>query len=197
MKKLKFLLIIMVGVLLIPFSVFSFDNETTETDDTTQEVETTEGEEDSQEVEKVHVYFFRGDGCSYCAAAEEYFDSIQDEYGQYFDIIDYETWYDDDNAELLQKVADARNEEVEGVPYIIIGNQSWNGFTEEIGEEMKQAIVDEYNTDPTERYDIMQLVESGATQDNDYSDDVMILILIVLVAAGVVAGVVYARKRTA
>lgn len=197
MKKLKFLLIIMVGVLLIPFSVFAEDNETTEGEDTTQEVETTETGEDSQETEKVHVYFFRGDGCGYCASAEEYFDSIQDEYGQYFDIIDYETWYNEDNAALLQEVADARNEEVTGVPYIIIGNQSWNGFTEELGEEMKQAILDEYETEPAERYDIMQLIETGATEDNDYSDDVMILIMIVLVVAGIVAGVVYARKKTA
>ena len=47
-----------------------------------------------------------------------------------FTIVDYETWNNQGNAKLMEAIAKLRGETVEGVPYIIIGNKSWNGFTE-------------------------------------------------------------------
>ena len=90
---------------------------------------------------KVIIYFFRGEGCSHCAEAEAWFESIEEEYGDYFTIKDYETWYNQDNAEYMQKVAESRGDEAGGVPYIIIGDYTWLGFTEEYEDEMIQAIV--------------------------------------------------------
>ena len=46
MKKLKFLFVLFISILIVPFSVFAKDNK------------------------PVNVYFFYGNGCSYCAAAE-------------------------------------------------------------------------------------------------------------------------------
>ena len=89
---------------------------------------------------KVIIRFFRGQGCPHCAEAEEWFESIKGEYGNLFVIIDYETWYDTDNAKLMEAVAKSRGDEVSGVPYIIIGNKSWNGFTESYEQEMINEI---------------------------------------------------------
>lgn len=185
MKKLKLLLVVIVGILLLPVGVFA------------EEVTTTEGNVNTEENKKVNVYFFRGDGRSFCAKAEEWFDSIQDEYGKYFTIKDYETWYSADNAKLLEKVADARNETVDGVPYIIIGEKSWSGFDESYQEEMLAQIKDEYEKDEKDRYDIMQLL-SGMDDDekNSYATDALVLILFLAVIGGIGAGVVYARKKT-
>ena len=109
MKIFKFLIILFVGILLIPNTVFAEESK----------------EEENQ---KVNIYFFYGDGCGYCASAEEFFESIQEEYGDKFNLVMYETWNDTDNAELMDAVADARKEEPQGVPYIIIGDQSWQGY---------------------------------------------------------------------
>ena len=89
---------------------------------------------------EVVIYFFRGEGCSHCAEAEEWFESIEDEYGDKFVVKDYEVWYDEDNAEYMNRIAESRGEDVTGVPYIIIGNKSWNGFAESYKEEMLREI---------------------------------------------------------
>jgi len=89
---------------------------------------------------KAVVYLFRGEGCPHCTDAENWLESIKEEYGKYFTVIDYETWYNAENAEFMKKVAESRGENVLGVPYIIIGNKSWNGFTESYEDEMLREI---------------------------------------------------------
>ena len=146
---------------------------------------------------EVNVYFFRGQGCPHCEEAEEFFDSIKDEYGKYFTIVDYETWNDEDNADLMQRVAKARDEEASGVPYIIIGDQSWNGYTSDYDKEIKDKIKEVYDQDVKDRYDIMKYVKANKKAKKDYSNDILSLILIVLVAGGVCTGIYFARKKTA
>lgn len=187
MKKIKFLFVVLLGLLVLPFSVFA-------------EESSTENGGSIEESKKVNVYLFRGDGCPHCEEAEEWFESIQEEYGQYFTVKDYETWYDEDNADLMQRVADARGEKASGVPYIIIGNKSWNGFAEDYQEEIKEQIKSEYETDETDRYDIMKLLDEISNDDSNkesYADDFLILILLVAIVGGVSAGIVYARKKIA
>ena len=89
---------------------------------------------------KVVIYFFRGEGCSHCSEAEAWFESIKADYGSMFIIKDYETWYNQDNAEYMQKVAESRDEEANGVPYIIVGDKSWLGFTQSYGDEIISEI---------------------------------------------------------
>ena len=94
---------------------------------------------------RVVIYFFRGEGCPHCAEAEEWFDSIQNEYGNMFKVEDYETWYDEENADFMERVAKSRGETASGVPYIIIGDKSWMGFTESYENEMLEEIKTVYN----------------------------------------------------
>lgn len=183
MKKLKFIFVIMLGFLMIPFSVFAD--------------ETVDNEESNK---KVNVYFFYGNGCGYCASAEDFFDSIQEEYGEYFTLVDYETWYDTDNAALMEKVAEARKESADGVPYIIIGDQSWNGYDSTYDEEIKSKIKQMYESDVNSRYDIMDYVDDiqakVTNEDKSYAQDVMVVIAIILVVSGVAGGIWFARKKT-
>ena len=114
-----------------------WDNVTIEKDDSGKHIETKlEKTIDGKAI----IYFFRGEGCSHCAEAEAWFESIKEEYGKYFIIKDYETWYNQENAELMKKVAQARGEEANGVPYIIIGDKSWMGFTQSYTDEMLKEI---------------------------------------------------------
>ena len=134
MKKFKYLFVLLVALLVLPFTVFADGEEEGEV--------TTIGES-----KEVHVYLFRGDGCPHCQEAEEWFASIEEEYGSKFEVVDYETWYNTDNAELMQRVAEARGETAEGVPYIIIGNESWAGFAEDYKEEILSQINSEFEVD--------------------------------------------------
>lgn len=183
MKKLKYLFVLLMALLVLPFMVYAEGEE-----------ETTAAEEDSKEV---NVYLFRGEGCPHCQEAEEWFASIEEEYGSYFKIVDYETWYDEENAELMQKVADARGEEAQGVPYIIIGDKSWNGFTDSYEEEIIEQIKAVYEQDIKDRYDIMELLPNiNKTSKKSSSNDVFALVIILVIVGGAAFGVYKARSNT-
>jgi len=181
MKKLQFLFVILIGILLIPNVVLA------------DEVQTT-----SEENKKVNVYFFHGNGCPHCAEAEEFFKSIESEYGEMFNLVSYEVWYDEDNASLMEDVASARKEDVNGVPYIIIGDQSWQGYASSYNEEITSKIKSEYQTPADTRYDIMNYVDGihpNTEEKSSYAGDIAVVIAIILVVAGVAGGVWYARKK--
>ena len=175
MKKLKLFVIVMFAILMIPVGVFA------------------------EETEEVNVYFFKGEGCGYCEAGLEWFDEIEDRYGERFKLHEYETWYDKSNAALMEAVAEARNEEVQGVPYIIIGDQSWNGFDDSYKDEIIDRIRSEYKTAVEDRYDVMNYVDDipsteEPAKDDGYADDIAITVLLVLVAIGAGVGIYSLRK---
>ena len=184
MKKVKYLFLILLTLLVLPFTVFA-------------EEEDVVTEEDSKEV---IVYFFRGEGCSHCAEAEAWFESIEEELGSKFKIVDYETWYNEDNADLMTKVAKARGEEetATGVPYIIIGDASWVGFDKSYESEMTDKINEMYEQEVSKRYNIMDFLDSGDTDTkNNTGNDILSLVIILLVCGGIGTGVYFARKQNA
>lgn len=176
MKKLKYLVILLIAALIIPFTVNA------------------EGEE--SESKEVKVYLFRGEGCPHCQEAEAWFQSIEEEYGSYFEIVSYEVWYNQENAELMQRVAKARGEEASGVPYIIIGNQSWNGFTESYEPEMIERIKSEFEKDIDDRYDIIKLLPEKEKEKDSTGSDILALIVILVVFGGICFGLYKARNKT-
>lgn len=194
MKKFKLYLAIIMCLLMIPFTVFADETDTDSKDEATTEEKDTK----SEDSKKVKIYFFRGEGCPHCAEAEEFFDSIKDEYGEYYKIVDYETWYNTENADLLQKVGNVRDEKISGVPYILIGNKSWSGYSSDMNDEIISTIKSEYEKDVADRYDIMELIDTDSTKakEKSKSGDVMALIIVLIVVAGISYGVVVARKKT-
>lgn len=195
MKKIKLFLAIIMCLFAMPLAVLADEG----SDDN---VEVTSGETEVQEEDnRVKIYFFRGEGCPHCADAEEFFNSIEEEYGQYYKILDYETWYNSDNAALLQKVGEARNEEIRGVPYILIGDKSWSGYNDSFADDIKDTIKSEYEKAVADRYDIANYVDftnaaGSVTEAAKKSNDAMVLIIILLAVAGITYGVVAARKKT-
>ena len=191
MKVLKYLVVLLAIFLIMPFAVFAEEEASNNDENTTEEASSN----DNSDSKKVNVYFFRGEGCSHCAEAEEWFDSIKEEYSEYYNLIDYEVWYNTDNSDLMQKVADARGEEAEGVPYIIIGDKSWNGFDSSYEEDMINQIKSVYAQDVKDRYDIMTLLTDSKTSKKDSNaSDILVLLAIIVVAAGIGFVIYKARK---
>ena len=97
---------------------------------------------------KVVVYLFYGDGCKTCDELLKGLDSLDKKLKRKFVVKMYETWYNPNNESYLQKITDYRNEQIEGLPYIIIGKKSWNNYN----KEYLQEFIDEINSGTT--YDI-------------------------------------------
>lgn len=94
---------------------------------------------------KVNIYFFWGNGCPHCEEEFKFLKSIETEYGNYFTLNTFEVWYSKDNAKILEQFANAMGDEVSGVPYTIIGNKTFTGFSETYKEQFLKAIKDQYH----------------------------------------------------
>lgn len=94
---------------------------------------------------KVNIYFFWGNGCPHCEEEFKFLKSIETEYGNYFTLNTFEVWYSKDNVKILEQFANAMGDEVSGVPYTIIGNKTFTGFSEKYKEQFLKAIKDQYH----------------------------------------------------
>lgn len=155
MKKLKYLLVAAI-ILLFPFVASAKD--------------------------KVNVYIFRGEGCPHCEEALEFFDELSkdEEYSKMYNLKTYEVWYDEDNSALMKDVAEALEEEVSGVPYIVIGTKTFAGYAASMSGQVKDAIKAAYEDDDYK--DVVKEVEAGTYTKEKYEFPI--------VPVAIVAGVV-------
>ncbi len=122
--------------------------------------------------EQITIYLFRGKGCAYCRAFLTFLNSIVDDYGKYFKVVSYEVWNDTTNNNLLSEVSTFLNEPADGVPYIIIGDKVFGGYSEAYDEDIKKAIVDLYNS--SDRYDVFAEMEK-TTSSNPVSTTAVVV----------------------
>ena len=110
--------------------------------------------------DKATVYLFRGKGCGFCRGFIEYLNNNIDELGKYFNLVSYEVWYDSDNADLMTEVGNFTGVAAQGVPYIVVGEKVFDGFTEEhYGEEFKTALKALYES--KDRYDVFEAMKQA------------------------------------
>ena len=98
----------------------------------------------SYDEDKVNIYFFWGSTCPHCKEEFAFFDEIEDEYGKYYNLHAYEVWENTDNLKIMNTFAQALSEEATGVPYTIIGDESFAGFSEFSKDEFIEAIVSKH-----------------------------------------------------
>jgi len=197
MKKFKLLAIILIGILVLPFSVFADEKEARGEDIEAISSST-----------KVNVYLFYGDGCNFCAEMEKFFAGLDNDYKDLINLKGFEVWYSEANADLMQAVAGHLGEDVSGVPFLVIGDKTFNGYSSDMDDEIKTAIRVEYDAD--ERYtDIEDIinehpdavvsdfseVENTTQESKTNSSDIIITIVSILIIAGVVTLIVFARKK--
>lgn len=124
--------------------------------------------------EKVNIYLFYGEGCPHCAALEEYLES------EYSDddrvkVYKYEVWYDSSNQELWQKVAEVTSVEAKGVPYFVIGEDVYQGYSDskvwekKVDKAIKKAKKEKYNDNVGITLGIVKGKVENNTSDNDSS----------------------------
>ena len=154
-------------------------------------------EKKTEEKSKINVYLFRGEGCPHCAEAEEWFDELakDEEYSKYYKLVDYEVWYDEKNSEFMNEVAKALNTEANGVPFIVIGEKYFSGYSSTMNDEIKSAIKDAYNN--KDYKDIVKATEKGekAAEKKEKSPFIAIIIVSAIAIITVVALVFFTKEK--
>ncbi|MBR1376291.1 MAG: hypothetical protein IJ565_00545 [Bacilli bacterium] len=156
-KYFSLFLILLVCTFIVPLTVNAENG--TPVAETLEEAMTQEGIEYDhsdykQSNDKPTIYLFRGHGCSHCYELLTFFDEIVDDYGKYFNFKAYEVWYDADNSNLMQEVASVFGEAADGVPYLVIGDQTFLGYNPTTDDtKIKKALENYYNS--KDKYDVM------------------------------------------
>lgn len=130
MKSFKFVLLKYFACLIFILSIFSISAPVFASENT------------------VTAYFFYGKGCPHCAKEEAFFESIADKYPN-LELRKFEVYFNKDNSSILKKIGEALDVEVSGVPFLIIGDKTFVGFSEtttptEIEDRIKECISGGY-----------------------------------------------------
>ena len=164
-----------------------------------EEIEADLGDYDDNE-EKPVIYLFRGKGCSHCHEFLEYVSSdLVKSHGSKFRLVSYEVWENEDNADLMEEVAKKFKEDASGVPYIVIGDKTFSGYSEKMNKELEEAI-DKLN-DSEEKVDVLKddkLISPKKDEKEDKEKKSTNAVLVALeVIALIVVVVVTFRKKMA
>lgn len=189
MKKRLLYLVLLLTVLILPFSVSAKEltvaGKTYQVNDylgTLQEEGITPKVTDyTEDSNKINIYLFYGKGCEHCNNFLNFLNDIGPEYSQYFNVISFEIYGEKDNAVLLKTLAQLIGVESDGVPFIFVGDKYWNGYSSDYDDSIKEAITELYNTEYNKRTDIMRSYEkeigyTGSTSKG-LSDGMKIVLL--------------------
>ncbi len=177
MKK-KILLFVAMCLLVLPITTkaISIDKyNTLNLKEALKDEEIDEAFKSYKETDKqVTIYLFRGKGCGFCRAFLTFLNSIVDDYGKYFKVVSFEVWNDEENSALLSSVAAFLNKDLQGVPFIVIGDKVFDGYSDAYDEDIKSTIKELY--DSKDRYDVFaemteeDLELTATTPDADITD---------------------------
>lgn len=144
MKKLL-ICISIIGMLFIPINSYAKEYKTKNLEESLLEENIQPKFSNYEENEdQAIIYMFRGDGCNHCQSFLSFLNDITEEYGKYFRLVSYETWSDQSNNTLMKKVSNYLKANATGVPFIIIGNTYYKGYDSARNEDIKKAIMKEY-----------------------------------------------------
>ena len=88
----------------------------------------------------VSIYLFWGDGCPHCAVAKPFLESLSSKYPN-VEFRNYEVWYAPENQDLFIQLAATYGFEPHYVPTIFVGDHYWEGFTDQVGQEIENAVM--------------------------------------------------------
>ncbi|MBS3736229.1 MAG: thioredoxin [Candidatus Bipolaricaulota bacterium] len=90
------------------------------------------------------LYFFWSEGCPYCQKEKPFLEDLQEDYPS-LEVVDKEVSSSEENVELLMEMGQKYGREIRGVPATFLGEEVWVGFTEKIGDQIKEKV--EYCTE--------------------------------------------------
>ena len=110
----KILLLILIAFLLIPIDCFATVNE-------------------------VNIYFFHSATCDICKQEKTYLQALKDRYPN-IRVYEYETSDNEDNYKLMREIKNLYGESRTGVPFTVIADTPYHGFSEAVKCKMQKVI---------------------------------------------------------
>lgn len=87
---------------------------------------------------EINIDFFYGNGCPICSKEEKFLEEIEKKYD--VKINKYETWYNEENAKLLDETKEKYNTTGRGVPYTVVEDSAFLGFNTTISSQIEDKI---------------------------------------------------------
>ena len=196
----KTLIVILLILLLLPLNVFASSikdgYKSMNLRETLKDEEITEAFAAYKETKKqVKIYMFRGAGCPHCSEFLDFLNDLAKTEGKKFKLISYEIWFEKDNKDLMDEVADKMGFETSGVPLIIIGKKVYHGFDSSDIDSIKKQINKMYKQKVSERYDVFDDIDGK--YDNTVSEGKIIFYNFLFTAISTCIIIFYVNKKTA
>lgn len=124
----------------------------------------------SKAADQLNVYFFYGEGCPHCAKEEVFLRTVQKTYPE-VEVKSFEIYHNSENATLLKQVANLLGANVNGVPFSVIGDKYFIGYTQGItSSKIENRINECLESECTDA--VGALIEvSKETDETDNSQD--------------------------
>jgi len=153
----------------------------------------------AEEKEPVTVYIFHGSTCPHCQDALAFFKKLLNnkEFKGMFQVRALEIWGDEENSEIANEACEILGDEpINGsVPYIVIGDQSFGGYSSASDSSIKEAIKNAYNDHKEDK--LKSLVgERGELLEADESQ-ALTTIIVLVVAAAIIGGTIFFARSGA
>lgn len=132
MKKIKKILLILC-LLLIPITTNALSKDYNDTVYKIVDKKIEEG--------KVNIYFFHRTSCPHCKKENKFLDEIEAKYKD-INIYRYEVSSSSENSKYLKEVKTLFKEKSNGVPYTVIGDKTFLGYNEYVGDKIEKTIQD-------------------------------------------------------
>ena len=112
----------------------------------------------------VTVYLFYGEGCPHCAKEEAFLDTIVGD--GIARVEKFEVWHNAENLVLAKKVAATLGTSVAGVPFTVVKNKSFTGWSDD-DTSAKQLVVLINALRGMDAPDVVAQIRQGNTQSGD------------------------------
>ena len=152
---------------------------------------------------KVNFYIFYGEGCGFCASLHSYTDELvkDKKYKDMFNIVDYEVWSNTENNNLMASVADYFGTEVKGVPFYVIGDKYFSGFSAESSPaQIEAAIKEAYENE--DYFDVVAGIGKGTLtkpdadlDENGEKNNDLVGYIILGITAIIVVAIIFGRSK--
>lgn len=91
--------------------------------------------------DKIVIYLFYGKECPHCEDEKDFLKDVKKKYGKYVEVKEYETWHDTKNNEKLIDVKKYFNFAGKGVPFTVIGEDYYSGYSDSTGKKIESSII--------------------------------------------------------
>ena len=135
---------------------------------------------------KVNVYIFRGSSCWHCLDEITWLAENYKEYSQYINVHTYEVWGNKENNKLMSSVANLLGKKVSGVPFTVVGKDTFSGFGENTGSQIIEKAKQLYSSN--EKYDIKDYIDLEENTLKDVEKKSSNTLMVVLIIAVLVIG---------